>query len=50
MEVDTGAGAIGLDSHAAGSELVAKARSVILLRSPREAATPPAGAATTIRG
>ena len=33
----------------AGSELVAKARSVILLRSPRETPTAPAGAATTIR-
>ena len=49
VEVDTGVSAVDPGWHEPGSELSAKPRSVILLRSPRETPTAPSGVATTNR-
>ncbi len=49
VEVDTGGSAVDPGWHEPGSELSAKPRSVILLRSPRETPTAPSGVATTNR-
>ncbi len=49
VEVDTGVSAVDPGWHEPGSEISAKPRSVILLRSPRETPTAPSGVATTNR-
>ena len=49
VEVDTGVSVVDPGWHEPGSELSAKPRSVILLRSPRETPTAPSGVATTNR-
>ena len=49
IEVDTGADTISPGWHDAGDELTAEPRSVVVLRSPREAPTPASGAASTQR-
>jgi len=48
-EIDTGADVVDQTWHDAGSELVVAPRSVIVLRSPREAPPQPSGAATATR-
>ncbi|HPV91384.1 MAG TPA: glycogen debranching enzyme, partial [Ornithinibacter sp.] len=48
-EIDTGADVVDQAWHDAGSELVVAPRSVIVLRSPREAPPQPSGAATATR-
>jgi isoamylase len=48
-EIDTGADVVDQTWHDAGSELMVAPRSVIVLRSPREAAPQPSGAATSNR-
>ena len=48
-EIDTGVDIVDTEWHPAGSELKVQPRSLIVLRSPREAAPLPSGAATTHR-
>ena len=48
-EIDTGVDIVDTEWHQAGSELKVQPRSLIVLRSPREAAPLPSGAATTHR-
>jgi len=48
-EIDTGVDIVDVSWHEAGSELKVQPRSLIVLRSPREAPPLPSGAATTIR-
>ncbi len=48
-EIDTGVDIVDVEWHQAGSELKVQPRSLIVLRSPREAAPLPSGAATTHR-
>ena len=48
-EIDTGADVVDTEWHEAGSELKVQPRSLIVLRSPREAPPQPSGAATTHR-
>ena len=48
-EIDTGADVVDQAWHEAGSELRVQPRSVIVLRSPREASPQPSGAATATR-
>ncbi len=49
IEIDTGADTISPGWHDAGDELTAEPRSVVVLRSPREAPAPASGAASTQR-
>ena len=48
-EIDTGVDVVDQTRHDAGSELLVAPRSVIVLRSPREATPQPSGAATSNR-